>query len=190
MTLVGIFVGGKATRFGGVAKGMLPTPDSGEPVVARLARLCREAAGADIVLVGRGAAYDALGLPSLDDAPGIAGPLGGLSALLAEASRRNAPAIAMACDLPYVTRDMVARLASFAPAAPAVAPRQSGLWQPLFARYAPRVCSPLLEAALAGGASRARAVLERLGDRVVELPLDAEEASLLADWDRPEDVER
>jgi molybdopterin-guanine dinucleotide biosynthesis protein A len=188
--LVGIFVGGKATRFGGMAKGMLPAPDSGEPIAARLARLCAEAAGADVVLVGRGAAYEALGLPSLEDAPGAAGPLGGLSALLAEATRRGSAAIALAGDLPYVTGTMVARVASFAPYAPAVAPRQAGVWQPLFARYDPVACAPLLEAAIAEHGFRARAVLEKLGDRAVELPLDAGEAALLADWDCPSDMER
>jgi molybdopterin-guanine dinucleotide biosynthesis protein A len=186
--LIGIFVGGKATRFGGVAKGMLPAPDTGEPIVARLSRLCREAVVADVVLVGSSAAYAALGLPSLEDAPGAAGPLGGLSALLAEATRRGTTALALAGDLPYVTRDMVARVASFAPLSPAVAPRQSGVWQPLFARYEPAQCSPLLQAAVAEGTFRARAVLEKLGDRVIELPLDANEAALLADWDRPEDM--
>ncbi len=188
--LVGIFVGGKASRFGGVAKGMLPAPDTREPLVARLARLCREAVDADVVLVGRGSAYDALGLSFLEDAPGVAGPLAGLSALLAEAQQRGATAIALAGDLPYVTSDMVAHLASFAPSAPAVAPRQAGVWQPLFARYDPAVCAPLLEAAIAEGGLRARVVLELLGDRAVELPLDPDAAALLADWDRPEDVKR
>ncbi len=188
--LAGIFVGGKASRFGGVAKGMLPAPETGEPIVARLARLCREAVDADVVLVGRGPAYDALGLSFLEDAPGVVGPLSGLSALLAEAQRGDRTAIALAGDLPYVTSEMVARLASFAPSAPAVAPRQAGMWQPLFARYDASLCSTLLDAAIAEGALRARAVLEMLGDRAVELPLDASEAALLADWDRPEDVKR
>jgi molybdopterin-guanine dinucleotide biosynthesis protein A len=187
--LVGIFVGGKATRFGGIAKGMLPSPERGEPIVARLARICADAAGADVVLVGRAAAYDALGLPSLEDAPGAAGPLGGLSALLTEAARRDSIAIALAGDLPYVTTAMVARVASFAPHAPAVAPRQAGLWQPLFARYEPVACVPLVEAAIAERSFRARVLLEKLGSRAVELPLDATEVALLADWDRPEDVE-
>jgi molybdopterin-guanine dinucleotide biosynthesis protein A len=186
--LVGIFVGGKATRFGGVAKGMLPAPDSGEPIVARLARLCRDTVDADVVLVGRGAAYDGLGLSTLDDAPVGVGPLGGLSALLAEATRRKTSAIALAGDLPYVTSSMVARVAAFAPRAPAVAPRQSGVWQPLFARYDPVTCTPLIGAAIAERSFRARAVLEKLGDRAIELPLDATEAALLKDWDRPEDV--
>ncbi|HVW29179.1 MAG TPA: NTP transferase domain-containing protein [Polyangiaceae bacterium] len=188
--LVGILVGGRATRFGGIAKGLLPAPDSGEPLVGRLARLCREAVGAEVVLVGRAASYEALGLPLLEDEPSGIGPLGGLSSLVSEAMHRGSAAIAVAGDLPYVTSELVARVAAFAPEAAAVAPRPGGTWQPLFARYDPGPCLPVIQAALADGVFKARAVLERLGDRAVELALDSAEASLLVDWDSPEDVSR
>jgi len=188
--LAGIFVGGKATRFAGMAKGLLPAPDGGQPIAARLARLCRDGLGADVVLVGRATSYEGLGLPSLDDLPPGVGPLGGLGALLGEAGRRGCPAIALACDLPYVTTAMVTRLANFALRAAAVAPRPSGIWQPLFARYDPTACLPVLRAAVAERRFQARAILEKLGDDAVPLPLDAVEEPLLFDWDCPEDVTR
>ena len=40
--LVGIFVGGKGRRMGGVAKGLLTAPGGAETLVARLARVVRE----------------------------------------------------------------------------------------------------------------------------------------------------
>ncbi|HEX4335338.1 MAG TPA: NTP transferase domain-containing protein [Polyangiaceae bacterium] len=189
--LVGLFVGGKATRFGGIAKGMLPAPDGGESLAARLVRLCRTALpAADVVLVGRHAAYDALALPSLDDDPPGVGPAGGLAALLDAAALREREALAIAVDLPYVTTSLVERIATHAKGRSAVAPRPSGRWQPLFARYEPRRCLPLLRAALAGGRTPARAVLEALGDEAVVLPLDDAETALLDDWDSPADVTR
>src|SRR4051812_34952762 len=36
--LCGLFIGGQARRMGGVAKGLLAAPDTGEPLVARLRR--------------------------------------------------------------------------------------------------------------------------------------------------------
>ena len=51
--LVGIFVGGKGRRMGGVAKGLLTAPGGGETLVARLARIVRDAYDeVDLLLVG------------------------------------------------------------------------------------------------------------------------------------------
>lgn len=191
MTLVGLMVGGRATRFGGIAKGMLAAPDTGEPLALRLARICREALGdATVVLVGSSPAYGALALPFLDDRPPGVGPLGGLGALLAAAQGRRCEAIAVAADLPYVTAPLVAKLRTYEGSAAAVAARPGGIWQPLFARYSPDECIPVLRAALDARRFAARAVLEGLGERALELPLDATEAAQLDDWDEPEDMTR
>jgi molybdopterin-guanine dinucleotide biosynthesis protein A len=189
--LVGLLVGGKATRLSGITKGMLRAPDTGEPLAARLARLCHESApGADVVLLGGSPAYAALGLPSVaDDPPGI-GPLGALAALLAEAESRGADALAVAADLPFVTTRLVDRIRRYAPDAPAVAPRPHGVWQPLFARYAPAACLPVVRALIRDGRHAARGVLEELGERAVTLPLDDAEECLLDDWDTPDDLQR
>jgi molybdopterin-guanine dinucleotide biosynthesis protein A len=169
---------------GGSAKGLLTSPDTGESLVSRLARIAREALpGAELVLVGEAEAYRALGLPMLADAPDSSGPIAGLVALLEEAARRKRIAIALACDLPAVPRELVERLATHAPKAAAVAPRMSGVWQPLFARYAPAAC---LQAARAVRAPWR--LLEAVGAE--ELPLSGAESALLRDWDTPDDVAR
>jgi molybdopterin-guanine dinucleotide biosynthesis protein A len=189
--LVGLLVGGRASRFGGVAKGLLPAPDTGEALAARLARLCREALpDCDVVLVGNAGRYAELRLTALADQPAGVGPLGGLAALFAEAERRHRAALAVAADLPHVTRELVARLSAWAPGASAVAPRPDGRWQPLFARYEPARCLPLALAALADGRLAARSVLESLGGDAAPLPLGDEEAPLLDDWDSPEDMKK
>lgn len=191
--VVGIFVGGRSERMGGRAKGLLPTPERGEPVVARLIRVAREALGGDVelTLVGRAADYASLGAPAIADAATDVGPLGGLVALLAHAHALGArDALALAGDLPFVTPALVRRLAEHSPGAAVVAPRSvmrnDGVWQPLFARYA---CAPALAAARACLAEGRRSLQQVIGALdAVELPIDAEEAHLLADWDRPEDV--
>src|SRR5262249_43557820 len=107
--ILGIFAGGRGTRMGGRDKALLSAPDTGETLLARARRLGEEL-GFECVVVG-GPARGELRVLA-DDPPGI-GPLGGLGALLAYAGDR--PAIALACDMPFVTEDMLARLASSEP---------------------------------------------------------------------------
>jgi molybdopterin-guanine dinucleotide biosynthesis protein A len=196
--IAGIFVGGRGTRLGGVAKGLLLAPDTGEPLATRLARLVRTALpGARVVLVGDATAYGALGLSALpDDPPGI-GPLGGLSSLLGEGLRAGSDVLALATDLPHVTTDMVERLATHAPGAAAVAPllpnhRGGGglRYHPLFARYSPAPCRPLCAAQLATGRHAIRPIFTALGTAAIALPLSDDEARWLDDWDTPEDIAR
>lgn len=179
--LGGIFVGGAGSRMNGVAKGTLRTT-RGDTIVEHIARAMR-AAGVEPVLVGTRAEYGAMGIRAIADAAQGAGPLGGLVALLEAADGDDA--IAIACDMPHVTADLVKKLAS-APRAPVVAPKRDGRWEPLFARYdAARV----LDVARARCARRELA-LQGLLDEVgaVALAIDEREAHALADWDTPEDV--
>lgn len=180
--LVGVFVGGQSRRMGGAPKGLLPTPDSGEPIVVRIARVVGEALpDAELVLVGNHAAYHTLPYARLLDAPDHAGPIAGLIALLEAARERERVAIAIAGDMPRVTAALVRRLAEHAPDSDVVAARIERIWQPLFARYAPDRALPVARASFAPFR-----VLEALG--AVALPLSDAEAALLVDWDTPEDV--
>ena len=179
--LAGIFVGGRATRMGGVAKGLLKVP-AGETLVARWQRLFREL-GVTAVLVGRHEAYADLDIECIADDPAHIGPLGGLVALLARAGPGRA--IAVACDMPFVTLELVRKLASYASPAAIVAPRHDGVWEPLFARYdAARVTAVARKNVLAGERSLQR-LLDELGAEA--LPITPHELHLLRDWDRPED---
>jgi molybdopterin-guanine dinucleotide biosynthesis protein A len=186
MVALGIFVGGRASRMGGAPKGLLPAPETGEPLVVRLARLGQEL-GLEPVLVGQADPYVAVlpGLRVVADEPAGIGPLGGLGALLAAAGPGRA--LAVACDMPFVSRDLLARLHA-EPCADALAPRSGSRWEPLCAAYdAPRV-SPLLATAVAGGVRSFQALFARL--EVRELALSAAERAELIDWDTPEDVRR
>jgi molybdopterin-guanine dinucleotide biosynthesis protein A len=113
------------------------------------------------------------------------GPLGGLHALLRAGGERQV--LALACDMPHVSRALLERLLSEQPAAAVLAPRSpSGLWEPLCARYHAARVAPVCAQALQQGQRSFQALLARL--EVAELPLSAEELGQLRDWDTPEDV--
>lgn len=184
--LCGIFVGGRARRMGGIAKGLLRAPDGDETLVVRLARLAGEL-GLEPVLVGDDARYRAA-LPALRvvrDQPAGIGPLGGLMGLL----REGDAALALACDLPFVSRSLLERLAQRASPAAVLAPREAeGLWQPLCARYDAATVRPVLAQAIAHGTRSFQRLFAELA--VEELPLSEIERRELHDWDTPEDVAR
>jgi len=175
---------------GGVAKGLLQTPD-GEPIVERLVRVSREALGdPEIVLVGAATAYASLGLPALDDDPPGVGPIGGLAALLAEAERRGAAQVlVLACDMPFVTKELVQVLSTASPDAAAVAPREEDVWDPLSARFETARTLPVVRQLLADDQHSVFAVLDALGDAAVPLALGDETRRALTDWDEPSDVD-
>ena len=187
--LVGIFVGGQGRRMGGVAKGLMRPPSGERSIVDRLVTIAQDALGdVDAVMVGDATSYSAVRLPALDDDPPGVGPLGGLAALLAEAERRGAPfAVALACDLPFVTTALLGRVVGVD--AVAVVPRAGEPLQPLCARYAPSFRSAA-QAVLSGGKRSLHAVLDAIGDDLHVIELTAAESVAVEDWDTPEDVTR
>jgi len=186
---VGLFVGGAGKRMGGIAKGLLRTPDGSQTLIERLLRVCHAAVPrATVYLVGDASAYAALGLVALgDDPPGV-GPIGGLGSLLQRAQNEGSrTALALACDLPFIDEAVLAAL--IAPRArSARVPFVNGHWQPLSAAYAPEVTLLAVKRELDLGQHALRGVIARLGDEVEALELDARAARALRDWDTPEDV--
>ena len=129
--IAGVFVGGAGKRMGERAKGLLEAPGGGT-LVDRWLSVLHEAGVARVLLVGRHPAYRTLGLETIDDEPSGVGPIGGLTALLRHAGASRA--LALACDMPFVSAGLVQRLIA-APEAPVVAPWRDGRWEPLCARY-------------------------------------------------------
>lgn len=132
--VAGIFVGGQARRMGGRPKGNLQA-DAGTTILAKLRAAC-DAAGARVVLVGSPASrepYAAEGLDGLDDDPRAEGPLAGLLALLEHAG--GGRAVALACDMPFVTHAVLERLMADPSEAPVLAAKRGDTWEPFFARY-------------------------------------------------------
>lgn len=166
---------------GGAAKGLLHAP-GGEPIVLRTQRLFAEL-GIDCVLVGAHPAYRNLGLELLVDDGAAEGPLAGILALLERAGDRNV--VAVACDMPFIEKALLARLID-APPAPVVAPRRHDpernrrVWEPLFARYAPSV-RPAAYAYARRGGRKLQELLDLAGAQPLDL-VPTDESSLI-DWD-------
>ncbi|MCG8555339.1 MAG: molybdenum cofactor guanylyltransferase [Proteobacteria bacterium] len=186
--VLGVFVGGRSSRMGGRPKGLLRCPSSAEPIVSRWARI----AGVlqlRAAMVGDACAYHGVApeLQRLDDEPSGVGPLGGLRALLRYAGPRSV--VAVACDMPFVTPELVARLARATSGGAVIAAReQDGRWQGFFACYRAPLVRPVLDQALACGERSLQGLLARTDTR--ELELTALEREQLRDWDTPADMAR
>jgi molybdopterin-guanine dinucleotide biosynthesis protein A len=181
--IAGIFVGGRASRMGGIAKGLLAAP-GGDPIVVRTRRLVASIGGT-CVLVGAHPAYAGLGLPLLADDPAAEGPLAALLALLSHAGDRRA--LALACDMPFLSAELLTRLAREQPDAPVLAPRRAAaekgrdVWEPLFARYDARAVLPIARELAARGTRSLQVLLDAAGTE--PLCLRPEEVAELEDWD-------
>ncbi|MEM8609128.1 MAG: molybdenum cofactor guanylyltransferase [Myxococcota bacterium] len=184
-----IFVGGKSTRMGS-PKGLLPVPGGDRLILDHLAQ-CGSDAGLDPFLIGDATPYQnhAQACPRVDDDPMGAGPLGGLRGALVFARSQGArQMLAVACDMPYVTREALARLARHESRAPVVAARRGpdAPWESMFARYDATDVLPVLDEALAAGQRSFQRLLSRL--EVDALPMDNAVFRALDDWDTPDDV--
>lgn len=176
--VAGILVGGASSRMGGAPKGLLEASD-GRPIALRTARLF-EALGARVVFLGNVAAYDSLGYSRVADARGFEGPLAGLASLLALTEDEDRVFLA-ACDMPFLTHDLVRELDRAANVAVAAAPRIDGRWEPMFSVFSAGAAKAVLDRVRSPSG-----LLETLG----ALPLDvtSHEALALVDWDTPGDV--
>jgi len=180
---------------GGVAKANLMY--EGRTILERTLDVCaaatRQLFGSEalprICLVGESSAYAAPhGVLRVEDDPCGVGPMGGLRAFLRGLSPVTA-GLVIAGDLPFLSEQLIMRLLSEAPGAAALAPRElDGRWQPLFARYEPRVIVPEIDAALSAGQTSLQHLFARLGQRALPLELATSERNCLQDWDRPCDV--
>jgi molybdopterin-guanine dinucleotide biosynthesis protein A len=158
-----ILAGGASSRMG-ADKAALAF--GGENLIARVSRALAAVTSRTSVVSSR-EGHDVFNLPVVADVHAGAGALGGLHAAL-DACR--APwALVVSCDLPFVTPELFARLASFAvDEIDAVAPVQrDGRPQPLCALYSPRTCLAVAERLLEEGELRPRALLRQVDTRWV-----------------------
>lgn len=179
---------------GGVAKGLLTTrAEDGREITLierALAELGAAAPGAPVVLVGNAEPYRHQQLAHVDDEPSGIGPLGGLHGLLLEATRRGSShVLALACDLPFIGRDILRRLVDEQPAVGALFIPTEGVPNPLIARYAVRDSLVAVQAVLASARRSVRAVLAEPSLGAVALQLGDADQAALRDWDTPEDVQ-
>jgi molybdopterin-guanine dinucleotide biosynthesis protein A len=189
--LLAIFVGGKSRRMG-TPKGLLRLEPNGATIIDALVHE-GSGAGLDAVLVGDAEPYEGVapGVPRIADEPPGAGPLGGLRAAIVEAASRGHHAVvAVACDMPLVSRQVLSQVADATERSEAavVAPRRAATapWEPMLAGYVVRRLAPVLDEALAQGVRSFQSLFARLD--VASLPLTSAIETALTDWDTPDDV--
>lgn len=172
-----VLAGGEGRRMGGRKDGL---EVGGRPMLERALRSAALVTEDIVLLPGRWA-HDGLGRPGLRvvaDAPGVAGPLGGLLGGLRAA--RHAACLLLPCDMPFasaeVARRLLACLDARVLAAVVVGPRGR---EPFHGAWS-RAALPVLEDLAARGERSLQAALAALAARgaLRELP-----AALLAGED-------
>jgi molybdopterin-guanine dinucleotide biosynthesis protein A len=138
------------------------------------------------LVVGRRSEHSHLPFEQIEDARPDCGPLGGLVALLELALREGkSAALAIACDYPALSGDLIGRLATERPEASLLSPYLDDRYQPLFARYSVQLHEPLRQRLEAGELALMPFLKEHVTQR---LGLTDEEVAQLADWDFPQDM--
>lgn len=121
-----------------------------------------------VALVGRAQEHVGHSLPNVPDIYEKWGALGGIHAALSAA--KTDWIIVIACDLPFVTRDLFERLRNFVgKSVDAIVPIQSdGRPQPVCALYRRETCLPEIEKLISAGEHTPRALLANVRTRNVQ----------------------
>lgn len=126
-------------------------------------------------------------LPQVCDDPQHAGPLAGLAAGLAHS--QTAWVFVVACDMPFVTSQLIENIAKLCNEVDAVVPVVQGYPQPLVAFYATRILGQLHELQRGDGKQSLRELLKKLTVRYVdETEMQATGPSEFFDLDTQQDV--
>jgi molybdenum cofactor guanylyltransferase len=155
--LVAVLAGGRGRRLGG-AKPLAEL--AGAPLIARPLAAAAAAGLPAVVVTKPATALPALGVPVWEEPAEPVHPLLGIVTAL---ERAGGPVVAVGCDMPFVTAELLGRLA----AGPEGAVRAGGRLAPLPARYEV-AWLPALREALAAEAPL-RATLEALAPAAFEL---------------------
>jgi molybdopterin-guanine dinucleotide biosynthesis protein A len=157
-----LVAGGKATRLGGVPKGLLRA--GGETLAARAVSLFRELFGEVLLVADDPAPYLDLGVRTVPDAlPGKGAP-GGLHAALRAA--RTPWLFAAGCDMPFLSGDAIRFLWERRGEAPAALVEWERGLEGLHAFWS-SACLPLVERMLREGEPSLRDLAAAAGARVV-----------------------
>lgn len=166
-----VLAGGAATRYGGVAKGMLPLP-TGEPMISRIIDQIATAGIEPIVIIANERQpYESCGRLILPDAVPGQGPLGGIATALARFEASHRAVLFMPCDLPGIMASHVIALCDAfeqgdAPIVAACTDRS--MWNPLCAVVEVDQRPAIEQRATQPESRRVRRVWRELGARMVD----------------------
>lgn len=157
-----ILVGGRSRRMGQDKAHLSLGPQT---VLARIATELSTAG--PVMLVGARQTYGDVSAPNVPDVHPEWGALGGIHAALAAAT--SSWALVVACDLPFVTRELFGRLISMiGDSTDAIVPIQfDGRPQPVCALYRREQCLPEIEKLIGAGEHTPRTLLANVRTRYV-----------------------
>jgi len=180
-----ILAGGLATRFGGRDKGSLVI--EGRSIVERQIDALSRIAGDLLLVGGRPETARRLGVRHATDLVPGCGPMGGIHAALSAAT--GAALLVVACDMPYVSAPLGARLLALTAGADLVVPYTERGYHPLCAAYT-RACLEPIARRLAEGRLKLADLVGDLRVRVVtvhELSAFGDPERLLANVNTPDE---
>ena len=163
MRVTGVIqAGGKSTRMGGQPKALLQL--GGRRIIERVLDAVAPVVDDVLIVTNTPELYGFLGVPMIADVHPDHGSLGGIFSGLAAA--RGAAALTVACDMPFLHREVARLLVSRAGEGDVVIPRVGEQLQTLHAVYG-KACLPAIEARLQAGQFKIVGFFDRV--RVVEV---------------------
>lgn len=140
MRVTGVIqAGGKSIRMGGEPKALVPL--GGRAIIERVVDAVRAVTGDVLIVTNTPALYAHLGLPMVPDIFPDHGSLGGIYSGLAAVP--GDAAFTVACDMPFLSVEVVRLVASRAAEADVVIPQIAGQWETLHACYAKSCLGPI-----------------------------------------------
>jgi molybdopterin-guanine dinucleotide biosynthesis protein A len=158
-----IQAGGKSTRMGGRPKALLEL--GGRRIIERVLDVVGAVVDDVVVVTNTPDLYTFLGLPMVADAYPEHGSLGGIFTGLAAAA--GDAAFTVACDMPFLHREVARLVLARAGEGDVVIPRVGAQLETLHAVYG-KACLPHIEARLSAGRLKIAGFFESV--RVVEIP--------------------
>ncbi len=144
-----ILVGGASSRMG---RNKALVPVGGMRLIERVVGAVQPLGDEILLIANEPESYAFLGLPCIPDQQPNYGPLMGLYSGLAAA--RHELAVLVACDMPFLSTDLLGYMLAAAAAADVVIPRTEDGQHPLHAVYRRSTCLPAIAAAIAQGKRR------------------------------------
>ena len=187
MPTAAILAGGRARRFGGRPKALLPVGD--QRIIDRQIAVLGAVADRVVVVASQRERYAALGIPIWEDLIPDSGPLGGIYTALVRAAERT---LVVAGDMPFLTPAFMRHLEQAGRDADVAVARTADGRHPLCASYG-AACAGVIRQSLDRGALKAGDLLAKVRVREIgpdELrPFDPD-GMLLFNINTPEDYAR
>ena len=173
MKVVGVVqAGGKSTRMGGQPKALLEV--GGRRIIERVIEALSPVLGDPLLVTNTPELYAFLGLPMVPDVHPDHGSLGGIYSGLAAVA--GEAAFTVACDMPFLHRDLVRLIVERAPTGDVVIPRVGAQFETMHACYG-KACLPVMQERLAAG----RFKIVGFFDRVSVVAIAEDEVRALRD---------